>query len=202
MSESDLRPNAADLADTRGTLSIFVALNSVPLVLYLLGKSVMDMGIILCVALVMAFLNFIMCKNSYGRVLVGLSWRVESEFKLAYDIEPDPFVPKKINSNCFWIALVGCVLFWAIMTLQQIVSSEVNHWICGLLSVLITAVYSVNFVIFFKAQQVASKQSAEAVRQVLLGQNTAFPDAAEVLGESDDSDSNDEEESNDQEEVV
>jgi hypothetical protein len=31
----------------------------------------------------------------------------------------------------------------------------------------------------------ASKESADAVRQVLLGQNTAFPDAEEVCGSSD-----------------
>ena len=164
-----------------------------------MGEDLFNMGFLCVAVFAMAVVNLVLCKKTFGRALVGITWHFEEEFKLVYDIEPDPFVPKQVNSNCFWVSLVADVLFWVIMTLQHIMNRENNHWLRGLFSMLIMTVHTINFIIFFKAQQVASKQTAEAVRQVLLGQNTAFPDAAEV---GDDSDDSEDEEESEKEEIV
>jgi hypothetical protein len=121
-------------------------------------------------------------QSNLGRVLVGLSWKFDFAFTSgrfwSHEIEPDPFLPTKLNSNCFWVGVCGSAVFSAFITLHALISRA--EFPTVLLSLLISAIYIVNLVVFFKVQQIASKANVEVVRTVLLGQNSTFPDAQEV----------------------
>ena len=140
--------------------------------------------------------NFVLRQGIIGKLLVGLSWKLDTTNILAFEIVPDPFVPTQINSNCFWIGTVFTFLFWVVMLFKLLAAGDFLALVAGALVVM----EGFNMFAFFRAQKLASRQSFEAVRQVLLGKNSAFPNADEI--EDSDSDTENVEEKKEEEEIV
>jgi hypothetical protein len=119
----------------------------------------------------------------FGRALVGLSWAFDPSAPSGFwshHIEPDPFVPTKLNSNCFWIGIGASAIGWVIVVIHSILSVSSEGFLLAIVSIVIAGLYVSNFVVFFKIQQISSRESVETVRVVLLGNNSAFPEAGEL----------------------
>lgn len=133
----------------------------------------------LLIQIIISACNFIACQRFLGRQLVGLSWKFDlknpTEYFWSHEIEPDPFVPTKIDSNAFWIGMAGSSLFWLFATLFSFASLS---FLFTFVYIIIFALSCINLTIFFKIERISAKISAEAVRTVLLGKSE-FPDAEE-----------------------
>jgi hypothetical protein len=172
-------------------LAVFILAQLIPLLLFLLSAlfDFISSFVLALVNLVIAIPNFIGCQRILGRNLVGLSWRFDpagsTGWFWSHEIEPDPFVPTKLNSNCFWIGIGVSAVTWVGITLHYASSISDHGFFSLAVSLVITILYILNLIIFFKVQQLSSQQSVDAVRIVLLGHNSAFPDADEI-SDSDD----------------
>jgi hypothetical protein len=157
-------------------------------VLWFVCNGFIPPGVFSLAHLALAFTNMLLCQSKIGRTLVGLSWGVDlsrsSGGLWVHRIEPDPFVPTKLNSNCFWIGISGSATLSVVIFFHVVLSGTGPIW--RIVSLAAAAAYLLNLVVFFKMQQIASRASVQAVRTVLLGQNSAFPDAEEVSDSSGD----------------
>jgi hypothetical protein len=128
-----------------------------------------------------ALTNLFICQSTLGRVLVGLSWAFSNREGSFYTfaLEPDPFVPTKLNSNCFWVGLsVSLILSFVISVRSLVLRGRIGFFtICASISA--TATYLLTLVVFFKIQQRASKGSVDGIKMALLGNNQPFPNAEE-----------------------
>lgn len=143
----------------------------------------------LVIQIIISAFNFIACQKYFGRQLVGISWKFDlnnpTEYFWSHEIEPDPFVPTKVNSNVFWIGMAGSSLFWLFATLFSHLS---GGWLFTFVCFIIFALSCINLIVFFKIERIAAKLSADQVRTVLLGKSE-FPDAEE-FSSSDGNDDN------------
>lgn len=192
------RPNAAEPADTRPWLALYICLQLLQPVLMIICSigSWVSEGFEFLLHLLIGVANFVLRQGIIGKLLVGLSWKLDTTNILAFEIVPDPFVPTQINSNCFWIGTVFTFLFWVVMLFKLLAAGDFLALVAGALVVM----EGFNMFAFFRAQKLASRQSFEAVRQVLLGKNSAFPNADEI--EDSDSDTENVEEKKEEEEIV
>lgn len=174
----EVRPNAAEPADTRPWLALFICLQAIQPVWVLICALAtwVPEGFEFTVHFLIGIVNFVLRQGVIGKLLVGLSWRLDPTTILAFDIVPDPFVPTRLNSNCFWIGTCLTLVFWVIMFVRLAISGDFS----ALVSAVLVAMECFNLWAFLKAQKLASRQSFEAVRQVLLGQNSEFPNAEEI----------------------
>ena len=192
----EVRPNAAEPEDTRPWLALFIGLQAIqPIFLLIcsLGSWIYE-GSEFMIHFLIGVVNFVLRQGKIGKLLVGLSWRFDPTTVLAFDIVPDPFVPTHLNSNCFWIGTCFTLFFWVIMFLRLAVLRDMS----ALVALALVAMECFNLWAFLKAQKLASRQSFEAVRQVLLGQNSEFPNAEEI----DASDTDTGSEKKDEDEIV
>jgi hypothetical protein len=180
--EGLLKPEPGSEPETNTALSIFLALQVAQLIWCLFFGPFIPPPLIAFGLLAIASLNVFVCQSQLGRVLVGLSWKVTFAGPpyFTHEIEPDPFVPKKLNANCFWIGLTASVIIALTITVGLLFAISRAGFLTVALAALATAVYAVSLSVFFSIQKIASKATAEAVKIVLLGQNVAFPDAEEV----------------------
>jgi hypothetical protein len=178
--------------DTRGALAPEVAL---PLFLFLQISHLLWIGVGAAVSIfpnsvmiaghiLLAFVNLVSSSGALGKALVGLSWHINwgnlaVKFWDCY-IEPDPFVATKLNSNCFWICVGGSVVLWLFLAVRSLFITKARGIFWPFISAILCAFYCTNFAIFLRVQQLANKQSMEAVRTVLLG-HSSFPRAQEVF---------------------
>lgn len=144
-------------------------------------------SLFLILLLSLFIVNFILCQQYFGRQLVGLSWKINPVGTIhslyTYEIEPDPFVPTKVNSNTFWIFMTGSPFCWLIAALLILFSSR--GWLATIIIIFIFLASTINLAVFFRVQRIATKMSAEAVRTVLLGKSQ-FPNAEEFSSSGDD----------------
>ena len=174
----------AEPADTRPWLALFAFLQVAQVLWWLLSAWLSFYSKFQYIGhFFIAFANVYLCQRVIGRVLVGLSWKFDQENVLSFEIVPDPFVPTRLNSNSFWIGLCFSTGFWVIVTLSLIIKGDL--WAIPVL--ILVLICGFNLFAFMKAQKMASRQSVEAVRQVLLGKNSEFPDAVEVSNSDTDS---------------
>jgi hypothetical protein len=162
-------------------LTIFLCLQFAQLVWFLL-RTVFPQFLFSLGHLAIAAGNVRLSQSVLGPAFVGLSWKFDFGFTSgtfwSHEIESDPFLPTKFNWNCFWGGVGGSAAFSAFVAVYAAASRA--GLVAFLLSLLISAIYTVNLVVFFRVQQIASKANVEVVRTVLLGQNSTFPDAQEV----------------------
>lgn len=173
------------IQQSTGPLAAFVGFQVVQFVWFIISTSHSANFFFLFIQIAFSIINFIACQRYFGRQLVGLSWKFElknpTEFFWVHEIEPDPFVPTKINSNAFWVVMAGSSLFWLFATLF---SRVIGGWLCLFVHLIIFVLSSINLVVFFKIERISAKLSANAVRTVLLGKSE-FPDAEEFSSSDD-----------------
>lgn len=170
---------SAQIQQTTGPLASFALLQLGQLIWFIITISHSSNFFFLLIQIIISAVNFIACQRYFGRQLVGLSWKFDlnkpTEFFWSHEIEPDPFVPTKMNSNAFWIGIAGSSLFWLFATMFSFIS---GGWPAFLVYIIVLALSSTNLIVFFKIERIAAKLSADAVRTVLLGKSE-FPDAEE-----------------------
>ncbi|OHT15761.1 hypothetical protein TRFO_42297 [Tritrichomonas foetus] len=179
-------PNSK-ISQTKIPFLAFICMQIVQLLIFILSASNGMSFFSLMVNLIFSISLFFFCQRYFGRQLVGLSWKFNfsnpTELFWSHEIEPDPFVPTKMNSNVFWVGIAGSTFFWLIASLFLIFSHVSKGWLAPFVGFLIFAINCVNLMIFFKIQRIATKLSADAVRTVLLGKSE-FPDAEEFSSSS------------------
>ena len=189
-------------SQTKATLFSFLAIQIFQVILFFLSISWSLNILFVFIHILLALANFVLCQRYFGRNLVGLSWKFNfqnlSESLWSYEIEPDPFVPTKLNSNAFWVGIASSSMFWIFATIFLLFSDARRGWHAILTSLIIFAIHSLNLSMFFRVQKIATKLSAEAVRTVLLGKSE-FPNAEE-FSSTDSENSESSKESNDHKE--
>lgn len=104
----------------------------------------------------------------YGAKLVGISWKITfgEENMLSYTILPEPEMPDGETINTFWVLETVSVIFWIIIPFILLASFSFKVFFVFFL---VAAAKVANYIIFLRGNAIASKQSAEAIRNVLLG---------------------------------
>jgi hypothetical protein len=177
-----IKSDGSPPSSTQSDLFIFLLAQFTPLFLFALDGvlGVFSPALLALIALGIAIPNFIGCQRILGRVLVGLSWRFDFSRQggsfWVHEVEPDPFVPAKLNANCFWIGLGVSGLVSGFRVLRAIVLLPAEGLLSVVICAVICALHALNFAVFFKVRRISSKQKVEAVRVVLLGNGGAFPE--------------------------
>ena len=170
--------------DTSLTTTIFFLLKLVPILLALVTTVLKDSQTSshICLAVSAAFLltDMASTKMFFGKKMVGISWYFsfsnEDSSIYSFDILPEPEMPTGSDVNAFWIALAVPLIFWLIIPFFILANT---NWIMFLLFFILFILQVLNFIIFLKGNALAAKQSAEAVRTVLLGNVDEFEELPE-----------------------
>ncbi|EAY22959.1 hypothetical protein TVAG_077060 [Trichomonas vaginalis G3] len=130
------------------------------------------------ISLTLELLDFILCKQSFGKYLVGIKWSLNcgGDSMLKFDITAEDDMPSPSYSNIFWIGNSLVLILWILVV---ILSSIFQRWIYSSINALILILQLTNISIFLKGNSIAAKQSAEQVRSVLLGNVEAFEELPE-----------------------
>lgn len=174
-------------------INLFIITEIAPCIFFFVVPGKSKNFLFYLILLLIVIVSLLVTRPKSSKYLVGISWFLSttSAKLINYEVEPDPFVPTKLNSNIFWISLAGSTLFWIICSFVIMIK---NFSILPVsILVLLTTFEIIDFILYFKAQRIAAKQQTSAVKSVLLGDHGKFKDAKENY-ELDSTDSDEEEE--------
>lgn len=118
------------------------------------------------VSFCLSIFDVFFCKFQIGYDLVGLTYKLHFfKCQADYIIKPDPFVPKSYDSNLFWSGLVLIPFFYFISSLFVP------------LFLILLCLHCLNLAFFIKANQIVNKETAENVKNALLGDTEVFQQA-------------------------
>jgi hypothetical protein len=126
--------------------------------------------------------NVILCQNLLGKTLVGISWRFDfsNGVRFIESSEPEPFLPTKLNSNCFWMGIVTSAVIWTLVDLYYILTIRVNGLLPALLYLVLATLADLNCVMFLNIQRRDYRKYNEATRTFLLTGGGFFPQVGAV----------------------
>ena len=164
--------------------TIFFLLKLLPIILALtttvLKDSQTSTTICLLLAASVIIIDFIANRAYFGRKMIGISWHFslsrENGSFYKYDILPEPEMPSGPDINAFWIGIAIPLIFWFVLPFIILAST---NWLFFFLFFFLFILQAVNFFVFLKGDAIAAKQSAEAVRSVLLGNVDEFKELPE-----------------------
>ena len=169
--------------DTSIAPTIFITLKLLPIILVLSTTMFSDSDYFIFICLFLSgfiiLADFIATRTYFGKRLIGISWKFscckDSNFYV-FDILPEPDMPSGSDINVFWIGITVPLIFWLVIPFFLLVNT---NWFYFIVFFLLFILQVSNVVIFLKGNALASKQSAEAVRTVLLGNVDVFEELPE-----------------------
>lgn len=120
--------------------------------------------------LILLGINFWFIKNVNGIQLVGLRWKLSLQNGFDYYSKPNPFVPRALDSNSFWIGFFIFMFLWIIAFILSIFVSDALCLVCiiGFLSEFF------NLTMFMKSHRLAKNQAEHAALEILQDENINF----------------------------
>ena len=164
--------------------TIFFLLKLLPIILALTTTVLKDSktSTMICLLISASFLviDFITTRIYFGKKMIGISWyfsfsRDNGNF-YKFDILPEPEMPSGPDINAFWIGIAVPLIFWFVIPFFILANT---NWLMFLLFFFLFIIQAMNVIIFLKGNALAAKQSAEAVRSVLLGNVDEFKELPE-----------------------
>jgi hypothetical protein len=146
-----------------------------PWILYLVFD--VDSFTTLILLLVLVSVDIWLCSRVFAYSLVGLSWTLALPFAVSYEFKPDPFVPDPIDSNAFWLALIGTFFFGVVAAIRALVTFKLfSLVVLGA----IAGMQGSNVWIYFRCLALAKKQLEETFRTVMTYAPQQFPEAEDI----------------------
>jgi hypothetical protein len=172
------RSRCPPLSSTTPYLVIFLFFQIVPGVL--LACEGLSPGLRAFLNFLITIPNFIGCQSILGRTLVGISWRFDftgpSRVQVIDRSEPEPFLPTRLNSNCFWIGIILSAVVWTVVDLHYFFSIRTNGFLAPLFCLVIAALCDLNCVMFLRIHWRNYRNANDATRSFLLSRTGYFPE--------------------------
>lgn len=123
-------------------------------------------------------IEFIIVKNQIGFELIGINWFIDpnSDEIIQFSNRQAPYVPKVNESNIFWISFFVEIALWIMGTIGSIAQKSLSGF---LISVLVTAMYLTNLLIFMKGQSKTQKAVNDFARNAILTESVEFAQVQE-----------------------
>lgn len=123
------------------------------------------------IILILLGINFWFIKNVNGIQLVGLRWKFSIITGFEYYSKPNPFVPRALDSNSFWIGFFIFLFLWIIaLVISLFLKTPLLCLVCfiGFLSELI------NLMMFMRSHKSAKSQAEHAALEILQDETVNF----------------------------
>lgn len=123
------------------------------------------------VTLILLGINFWFIKNVHGIQLVGLRWKISLLSGFEFYSKPNPFVPRAIDSNSFWVGFFIFIFLWIIAFIISLFLKEsLLCLVCfiGFLSEII------NLMMFMRSYRSAKSQAEHAALEILQDETVNF----------------------------
>lgn len=143
------------------------------------------------IILILIGINFWFIKNVNGMQLVGLRWKLSFSNGFEYYSKPNPFVPRAIDSNSFWIGFFVFIILWIIAFIISIFLTSTFLCIVCLIGFLSEFI---NLNMFMRSHKSAKNQAEHAALEILQDEKVNF----ELVHSDDEENRNDNNNGNDQ----